>query len=357
MLAEAMRQGQVETETRMLAMKALLGSSGPNPLIDFFSDDRVVAELEVDAAEIRRTFFDGYFRSPFCFCPCFWPHQLLLGMPCMFLCSLGAVDDAAKAHRLILRERSIEYRVGKYPSIGAVASGRKDPKWCCEVCWAGEAGGFHEVYPLAEVSDARVQPCQAERCGAKTAPDTFVLKVSSYMGGMQAAAAIDAPKNGAEFAALVLQKQQRLKEAGGVQVPAEVQEAYNKYVSGGAGGMMGGMMGMGGMGGMGGAQMQAQMQAMQQMQQMQGVGAGAGMGGAQMQAQMQAMQQMQGAGAGCCTAAPPMATGQVILGQTMERDPAEKSVVEKLSELTALRDAGALDDDEFKAAKAQLLAK
>jgi pseudouridine-5'-phosphate glycosidase len=32
------------------------------------------------------------------------------------------------------------------------------------------------------------------------------------------------------------------------------------------------------------------------------------------------------------------------------------SIVEKLSELAALRDAGALDDDEFKAAKAQLLA-
>ena len=332
MIAEAMRQGQVETETRMLATKAFLGSSGSNPLIDFFSDDHVVAELEVDAAEIRRTFFDGYFRSPACFLPCFWPHQILLGMPCMFLYSLGAVDDAAQAHRLILRERSIEYRVDKYPSIGAVASGMQVIKPCCAVCCEGEAGGFHEVYPLAEVSDARVQPCQAECCGAKTAPDTFVLKVSSYMGGMQAAAAIDAPKNGAKFAALVLQQQQRLKEAGGVQVPAEVQEAYNKYVSGGAGGMMGGMMG-----GMG------------------------GMGAAQMQAQMQAMQQMQGAGAGCCVAAcaaaPPMATGQVILGQTMERDPAEKSIVEKLSELTALRRAGALDDDEFKAAKAQLLAK
>ena len=66
---------------------------------------------------------------------------------------------------------------------------------------------------------------------------------------------------------------------------------------GGMGGMMGGMGGMGGMmggmGGMGGVQMQA----------MQGVGAGAGM------------------------AAPPMATGQVILEQTMERDPAEKSIV------------------------------
>ena len=85
------------------------------------------------------------------------------------------------------------------------------------------------------------------------------------------------------------------------------------------GGMMGGMPGgmggmMGGMGGMGGVQMQAQMQAMQ------GVGAGAGM------------------------AAPPMATGQVILEQTMDRDPAEKSIVEKLSELTALRDASIYRD-------------
>ena len=67
-----------------------------------------------------------------------------------------------------------------------------------------------------------------------------------------------------------------------------------------------------------------------------------------MQAQMQAMQ---GVGAGAGMAAPPMATGQVILEQTMERDPAEKSIVEKLSELTALRDAGALDDDEFIARK------
>jgi hypothetical protein len=91
----------------------------------------------------------------------------------------------------------------------------------------------------------------------------------------------------------------------------------------------------------------------------QGAGGG-GMGGAQLQAQMQAqMQAMQGvgAGAGLAGGAPYVATGQVILEQTMERDPAEKSIVEKLSELTALRDAGALDDDEFKAAKAQLLAK
>ena len=138
-----MRQGQVETERRMLATKALLGSSGRNPLIDFFSDDRVIAELEVDAAEIRRTFFDGYFRSPFCFLPCFWPHQVLLGMPCMFLCSLGAVNNAAQAHRLVLRERSIEYRVERYPSIGAVASGMQVIKPCCAVCCEGEAGGFH----------------------------------------------------------------------------------------------------------------------------------------------------------------------------------------------------------------------
>jgi hypothetical protein len=32
-----------------------------------------------------------------------------------------------------------------------------------------------------------------------------------------------------------------------------------------------------------------------------------------------------------------MATGEVILGQTMERDPAEKGVVEQLKELSSSR--------------------
>ena len=49
MIAEAIRPGQVETERRFVMMKAMTGSAGPNPLIEFFQNDRVIQELEIDA--------------------------------------------------------------------------------------------------------------------------------------------------------------------------------------------------------------------------------------------------------------------------------------------------------------------
>lgn len=338
MLAEAIRSGQVETELRLVMMKAMTGSAGPNPLIEFFKNDRVIQELEIDADAIRGNFMSGYLKSPFCFCPCFWPHQLILGMPCMFLCSLNAVDAAVKAHKLILREHSIEYVVERYPAIGSLQSGMQVVKPCCAAC-QGDAGGFHEVYPLSDVSDIQVQLCQAECCGSKMAPDTLVVKVSSYNGGMHAAAAIDGPKNGDDFAERVRQQQKSSQEAGGVQIPADVLERYNKYMSGGAGraGMMGGMMGM---------QMQAQMMQMQ-----------SGMATSNQMAAMQAAQAGAMAGA-CCAgvgAVPPVSTGQVVIGESMQRDGGEKDLATKIGELKALKDAGVLDDDEFKAAKAKLL--
>ena len=39
----------------------------------------------------------------------------------------------------------------------------------------------------------------------------------------------------------------------------------------------------------------------------------------------------------------------------MQRDGGEKDLATKIGELKALKDAGVLDDDEFKAAKAKLL--
>ena len=70
-IAEATRHKQHQTERHMLMTKAMLGSKGPNPLIEFFKDDRVVVELEVDVNEVRSVFHNGYVKSPSCLIPCF----------------------------------------------------------------------------------------------------------------------------------------------------------------------------------------------------------------------------------------------------------------------------------------------
>ena len=63
------------------------------------------------------------------------------------------------------------------------------------------------------------------QCSTPAALDTLVLKVSSYMKGLVAAAAIDARKN---FAKLVLQDQ---GHASNVQIPPDVLEKNNRYMS------------------------------------------------------------------------------------------------------------------------------
>lgn len=227
MIVEAVRPTQAETERRFAFQNARCLSHDPNPLLEFFKDDRVIAELELDGQEIKKRLALGYFRSPLCVCPCFWPHQLICGVPISVCCRISAVDAAVEAHHLVLRERSIEYRVEKYPGMGAPTSYMAWIPGCA--CCEDYAGGFHEVYPLSDVSSIGVEPCQAQCCGANVAPDTMVLKVSSMHGGQFAAAAMDAPKNGAEFAKMVL-AQKQLQESN-MTIPPDVLEAYTKYMS------------------------------------------------------------------------------------------------------------------------------
>uniref|UniRef100_A0A7S1FCH5 SHOCT domain-containing protein n=1 Tax=Noctiluca scintillans TaxID=2966 RepID=A0A7S1FCH5_NOCSC len=291
MIAEAVRPGQVETELRFVIENARCLSHDPNPLLDFFKNDRVIAELELDGQKIKKGFALGYFSSAICYCPCFWPHQLCAGTPISVCCRICAVDAAVKAHHLVLREQSIEYRVEKYPAMGASKDYSADIGChCCD----GNAGGFHEVYPLCDVSSIGVEPCQAQCCGANVAPDTMVLKVSSLHGGQFAAAAMDAPKNGADFAKMVLAQKQ--KQESNMQIPPDVLEAYTKYMS-------------------------TKFSA-------------AGLPPWAQQAQM---------------AAKPTAQ---VLGNPAGGG---KDLATQIAELKALKDSGALDDEEFKAAKAKLV--
>jgi len=107
-------------------------------------------------------------------------------------------------------------------------------------------------------------------------------------GGQLAAAAMDAPKNGAEFANMVVAQQQLLECS--MQIPPDVLEAYIKFLS-------------------------SKFSAV-------GVPRWA------QQAQMAAKPTAQIAG---------------------------KDLATQITELKALKDSGALDDEEFKAAKAKLV--
>jgi len=223
-MIEAVRQTQAETEWRFALENARCLSHDPNPLLEFFKNDRVIAELELDGQEIKKRLALGYFWSPVCFCPFGWPVQVMWCLPIAVCSRISAVDAAVEAHHLVLRERSIEYRVEKYPRMDAPPSCMA----CCACC-EDYAGGIHEVYPLSDVSSIGVEPCQAQCCGENVASDTMVLKVSSMHGGRLAAAAMDAPKNGAEFAKMVL-AQKQLQESN-MKIPPDVLEAYTKYMS------------------------------------------------------------------------------------------------------------------------------
>jgi len=294
----------------MVMMKGVTGQTGTNPLIQPFSHDRELLSLEVDAQRLRKVILDGYLRSPMCFMPCFWPHQLILGMPCSLLfCTLPKIDQSAKAHRLILREKTLLYVVDRCPADGAYVSGTQGAKPICAQGCMGTAGGFEEVFPLQDIESCTVEPCRAQMCGADVAPETLVVRTNTDLGGaMFPAAAIDAPKNGAEFCAAVMAQVQKVK-ASGEQLDSALADAYSKYRNPTMGmNMMGMGMGMG----MCGSMMQQQMTRQQMMMMMQPM---------QMMQQMQMQGGMYGPmGPGMQGCATPVVQGQVVdMPQSMDR--------------------------------------
>lgn len=253
-MMEGFRQGQRETEMRLVMMKGLSGQVGPHPLEAPFANDREMLKLEIDVNRLKQVMRDGYFRSPLCFMPCFWPHQIILGMPCSFLfCTLPKIDKSAAAHRLILREKTLLYAVDPYPSDGAFVSSMEAAKPICFQGCTGTAGGFVEVIPLQFVESCTVEPCMMQQCGADVAPETLVVRTGGGVGMMinLPAAAVDAPKNGAEFCAAVMAQVEKVK-ASGEQLDPGLQEAYNQHKNPAAlasnpmmmMGMMGGRRGM-----------------------------------------------------------------------------------------------------------------
>lgn len=124
----------------------------------------------------------------------------------------------------------------------------------------------------------------------------MILKVSSLPGG--AAASIDVPKNWDIFTKRVPEQKKEQENKSNVEMPSDVMEAYTKYTSGKYGGPLG-----------------------QQWAQQLGL---------------------------------PMAAGPTaqVMGNP---GGGAKDLTTQLAELEAIKDSGALDDDEFKAAIAQLV--
>ena len=156
MIQEVMRRGQAEVEQSYVMMKAFSGGGGfmANPLIQAFANDRPVMQLEIDVAALKTNVWNGYLGSPLCLMPCFWPHQLILGIPCYVTCfTVPHQHDAAKAHHLELREHTLLYQVDPYPQDAQISNNMQTVKPICAACCeAGQkAGGFTEVIPLQEI--------------------------------------------------------------------------------------------------------------------------------------------------------------------------------------------------------------
>eukprot|EP00756_Hemistasia_phaeocysticola_P038817 Hpha_TRINITY_DN16782_c6_g3::TRINITY_DN16782_c6_g3_i1::g.76938::m.76938 len=250
---EAIRQGQWETENRIYQSRAIKGDftgDANKKLVDHFAHDRELLRLQISKDDILKGKRNGYFTSPLCFFPCFWPHQILCGMPISFLaCTLPAVGKAVDAHRLILREKTLLYEVDPYPMAAAGASNQFMPYpvcFACECC-RGQTMGFTMVIRLEKVDSIKVEPCQMEVCGCPIANDTLVVRA---YGSHFPIAAIDAPANGEEFIRAV-ERQVDMCKSCPDQLPQDVAAVENMEFYGNAAGanpqimMMQAMMGQG----------------------------------------------------------------------------------------------------------------
>lgn len=82
LVQEAARQGQAETEMRMIVLKGMTGQGNNNPLIKFYETDPVIRELTLDTKGMRSLMRQQCVRSPLCWCPLFWFHSAILCFPC-----------------------------------------------------------------------------------------------------------------------------------------------------------------------------------------------------------------------------------------------------------------------------------
>jgi len=348
MMKEGMRQGQAETEQRISTMKMMSaggGNESVNPCNAFFSNDREICVLSSDRARMKNMVSGSCLRSPFTFMPCFWPHALLLQMPCSYINTRRMAGQTADAHKLILRESSLQLAVEPYPQQMQKSSFQVVPCSCCN-CVSTDS--INEVIPLTEITSVRVEKCELICCGMPVAPDSIVVRCE----GMHFPVfSIDMPEDGEAFAARVMKQVEYAKSAGRPCPPTWPTYKASLGGMGGAAGMMGMMAGMMNQGqgqGSDGGQQNIKMQ--QQMMGKMMVGGMGGMGGAGGE-----NPQFTNFGIG----APPafsMAEARPVEAAVAGPGPGgEFDIGSELKKLADLKSQGFLNETEFKAAKTKLL--
>ena len=351
MMEERLRQGQAETENRLVMMKAYQGATGnmgENPLNEFFANDKEVMRLDVDANAQKELICNSYLHSPLCFLPCFWPHSIILCMPLSVCYQRRMADEAARAHRLILKERCLVLEVDSYSSMMRSSTATMIP---CACCCSGNCvpptRPIKETIPLEDIKSCGVETCKAQMCGSNVAADTFVVRLKN---GIQFPLfAIDCPGRNAQQFAEQLMTQVNACTAN----PSALPVGWNNYKKkiGGAGMMGAGM-----------ARMQMQMQMMQQ----------GGVHQQQMMNQQMLGMQMGNMGVTSVPAAQNMTRGGVVTATGVPHiSPAhppaahaaipvaeahqEDDAATKIQKLANLKAQGILSEDEFNAAKKAIL--
>ena len=200
----------------------------PNPFIEYFKDDKIVMELQLDNA-------DRFSKTVYQTCapcasllalPCFWPTLVIYGcmmtacgMPCdYYLNGEKRLNEIGDAHKLVLRERSIHYVVETHMQAAICQP------ICCTT-FGTTIDRFEEVYPLSMVTWSGVVPA-VEVCGG-SGPDTFVVKVND---SAYPSVAIDAPANGKEFSDELERYQSVMSAGSGGDFPTTVFQDFERYM-------------------------------------------------------------------------------------------------------------------------------
>jgi hypothetical protein len=357
MMAEAIRQGQAETERRLVMMKALHGGlGGPNPLVDHFRNDPEIGRLQVDIDIMTSLFDKKCTTNPLVLCPLFWPHALILNVPCNYCYARMKLQQVADAHQLTLHEKSLKLKVDPYPSYlqNAQSGQALMMPWCCSCCVA-DTSPIEEVIPLADVDSVRIEQCQLKQCGSAVAPDTFVVRANGISRTFPLFA-VDGPnpEQAEKFIRQVMDQVNTAKETSMHDAPLpQAWAEYQKSLYGGGVGMMG-MMGMGMMAGGAPGQMQMNRGAAGHYQ----------AGGQQMNPQMQAMQmqalqmqqmQMSAMATGGGMQQQPQPMGTVIAtAEPMPSAPVDDTAAQ-LAKIDGLKKSGAISEAEYQAMRAKAL--
>ncbi|GMH88003.1 hypothetical protein TrST_g12280 [Triparma strigata] len=228
-------------------------------LKEYYANDRVIMTMHPDATQ--RVAATYKCASLMCFLPCFWPHAIITGAPCSVCIISGKHQKVARAHKIELRERTVQVTVDDY----TVAPYSAVP--VCALCCARQTVNAHTVtMRLADIETIEKNfPPETPPCGYKLGVPS--MTISNMKGGVVGMAfgphiSIDAPVDFETFKAAVLeQKQKVLSGYVSDDPPPEIVEASQASKHGGG---MGGNL----------TTMTAMMGVMQQQQRM-----GAQMGG------------------------------------------------------------------------------